>query len=354
MEVGTAALCALAIAACGGSKADTVSTPPGSAGASGAALGAAAKVAGADWQRFDFDAQRSGVGPSDTGITAGNVGTLGRRRVHLDGTVDSSPVELHGVRVGGRVRDVVFVTTTYGRTIAIDPGTGAKLWEFVPPDIRHYQGTYQITTATPVDRSRPAGICMRVDPGGHIHKLAVATGRQVRTGHWPVRVTFLPSREKIASALNISGNSVIATTGGYIGDAPPYVGHVVMIDRASGRITRGLELAVRRPPPPPASELVSADAVGDLGSLGRGGRAGHPSAARRHRQRSVQREHGVGRQRARAQPRRPSAAPGVDAERPGSARGQRHRPREHRAGDPAAAPAVAGSPSRAARPASST
>jgi hypothetical protein len=236
MEIGTAALCALAIAACGGSGADTVSTPPGSAGASGAALGAAARVAGADWQRFNFDAQRSGVGPSDTGITAGNVGTLVRRRVQLDGTVDSSPVELHGVRVGRRVRDVAFVTTTYGRTIAIDPGTGAKLWEFVPPDIGHYQGTYQITTATPViDPTRR--YLFASDPGGHIHKLAVATGRQVTTGHWPVRVTFLPSREKIASALNISGNSVIATTGGYIGDAPPYVGHVVMIDRSSGRIT---------------------------------------------------------------------------------------------------------------------
>ena len=29
---------------------------------------------------------------------------------------------------------------------------------------------------------------------------------------------------------------MIATTGGYIGDAPPYQGHVVTIDRASGRI----------------------------------------------------------------------------------------------------------------------
>jgi outer membrane protein assembly factor BamB len=237
MGTGIAALCALAIVACGGANADTVSTPSGSAAASGAALGAgSARVVGADWQRFDFDAQRSGVGPPDTGITAGNVGTLTRRRVHLDGTVDSSPVELHAVRVGTRVRDIVFVTTTYGRTIAIDPGTGAKLWEFVPPDIGHYQSTYQITTATPIiDPSRR--YLYASDPGGRIHKLAVATGRQVTSGHWPVRVTFLPSREKIASALNISGNSVIVTTGGYIGDTPPYVGHVVMIDRSSGRIT---------------------------------------------------------------------------------------------------------------------
>ena len=131
MEVGTAALCALAIAACGGSKADTVSPPPGSAGASGAALGAAAKVAGADWQRFNFDAQRSGVGPSDTGITAGNVGTLGRRRVHLDGTVDSSPIELHGgpgprPRAGCRVRDDHLRPDDRDRSRAPAPSSGSS------------------------------------------------------------------------------------------------------------------------------------------------------------------------------------------------------------------------------------
>lgn len=229
MAFGTAMLCAAAIAGCGGQSADVVTTPL----ASGAAT---ARVVGADWPQFNFDAQRSGVGPAGTGITAGNVGTLKRRRVHVNGTVDSSPVELHAIRVRGRVRDVVFVTTTYGRTIAIDPGTGGRLWEFVPPDIRSYEGGYRITNATPIiDPSRQ--YVYAADPGGHIRKLSVATGRQVTTGHWPVRVTFLPTREKLASSLNISGNSVIAMTGGYIGDAPPYIGHVVMIDRDSGRIT---------------------------------------------------------------------------------------------------------------------
>jgi hypothetical protein len=51
-----------------------------------------------------------------------------------------------------------------------------------------------------------------------------------------VSVTFDPTHEKIASALNISGRELIVTTGGYIGDAPPYQGHIVTIDRRSGRI----------------------------------------------------------------------------------------------------------------------
>jgi hypothetical protein len=69
-------------------------------------------------------------------------------------------------------------------------------------------------------------------PGGRIYKLSVANGHAV----WGVSITRLPSREKIASALNFTGRHVIATTGGYIGDAPPYQGHVAVIDAASGRL----------------------------------------------------------------------------------------------------------------------
>ena len=39
------------------------------------------------------------VGPAATGITAANVAKLTRRQVSLDGTVDSSPIYLHGVSV---------------------------------------------------------------------------------------------------------------------------------------------------------------------------------------------------------------------------------------------------------------
>ena len=51
-----------------------------------------------------------------TGITAANVRSLQRQQVQLDGTVDSSPIYLHGVQVGGGTHDVFFVTTTYGKT----------------------------------------------------------------------------------------------------------------------------------------------------------------------------------------------------------------------------------------------
>ena len=130
---------------------------------------------------------------------------------------------------------MIVVTTTYGQTIALDPGTGQQLWQFTPSDISSYRGSAQVTTSTPVaDPDRR--YIYAASPDGLIHKLALATGRQVSSAHWPARITLLPAREKIASPLNISGPYVVAVTGGYYGDAPPYQGHVVLIDRASGTV----------------------------------------------------------------------------------------------------------------------
>ncbi len=190
-----------------------------------------------DWTRFDYDAQRSGTGPAHTEITAANVGLLQTRVVHLDGPADSSPIELHAIPVNGRRRDVVVVTTTYGHTIAIDPGTGVILWEFKPAGTRHLEGTYQATTASPVaDPDRR--YVYSASPDGFIHKLQLADGREVRSGGWPARITFDPTKEKIGGALNLTGPDVIAVTGGYESDTPIYQGQVVMLDRSSGRVER--------------------------------------------------------------------------------------------------------------------
>src|SRR5438094_165699 len=83
------------------------------------------------------------------GITAANVSKLARQQVALDGTVDSSPIYLHGVRVAGATHDVFFVTTTYGRTEAIDAANGRVLWRFTPPAYGSYAGSYRITNMSP-------------------------------------------------------------------------------------------------------------------------------------------------------------------------------------------------------------
>jgi outer membrane protein assembly factor BamB len=180
---------------------------------------------------FDYGPQRAGVGPR-TGITAANVSTLRRRVVRIDGVADSSAIQLHGVLIRGRIRDVVVLTTTYGRTIALDPASGSKLWEYVPSGVHSYQGTPQITTSSPV-ASPDRAYVYSASPDGVIHKLQLSNGAAV----WSTRITVDPTREKIAGALNVSGSSVVAATGGYFGDAPTYQGHVVLIDGASGRVT---------------------------------------------------------------------------------------------------------------------
>ncbi len=188
---------------------------------------------GHDWIRFNVDEGRSGVFTPSTGITADSLASMRRQQVSLDGTVDASPIYLHDVVVNAAHHDVFFVTTTYGKTIAVDANDGSILWEFTPPNYSQWAGSYRVTTATPVaDPDRSA--IYAASPDGHIQKLAVADGRAL----WSTAITLLPTREKIASALNFSRGHVIAVTGGYIGDAPPYQGHVVLLDAVTGSLSR--------------------------------------------------------------------------------------------------------------------
>ncbi len=184
-----------------------------------------------DWTRFGYDAARSSASPDPTRLDSTNIGTLKVQQIALDGTVDASPIYLHSVQVNGAAHDVFVVTTTYGKTITIDANDGSILWEFTPSAYSTFSGSYQITTATPVaDPDRQS--VYAASPEGNIRKLALSDGHVV----WTTSITLLPAREKIASALNYDRGHVIATTGGYIGDAPPYQGHVAVIDGSSGKL----------------------------------------------------------------------------------------------------------------------
>lgn len=190
-----------------------------------------APAAGHDWPTFGFDVGRSSVSANPTGIDSAAAAALVRHQVTLDGTVDASAIYLHGVTVKGSAHDVAFVTTTYGKTIAIDARAGTVLWEFTPQSYAGVAGGAQITTSTPVaDPSRDFIYAAASD--GVVRKLSVADGSVV----WSTAITALPSREKIASPLNLDRGHVIAVTGGYIGDAPPYQGHVSVLDAGTGAL----------------------------------------------------------------------------------------------------------------------
>jgi len=226
--------CAL-LGACGSSAPAEIPSPTASVSAIPAAgVGTASRLL--DWPEFGLDPQRSDTSELATGVTAANVAHLRRISVSLPGTVDSSPIYLHQVTVAGAVRNVIVVTTTYGRTLAIDADSGRIAWTFTPAGYGGWAGSSQITTASPLaDPDRQ--FVYSASPDGLIHKLALANGAEVGGAAWPVSITHDATHEKIAAALNIDGADVVVATGGYFGDAPPYQGHVVLIDRSSGRIT---------------------------------------------------------------------------------------------------------------------
>jgi hypothetical protein len=190
-----------------------------------------------EWPEFGLDPQRSDATEASTGITAANVGKLRDRRVTLPGTIDSSPIYLSGAQVRGATHDVAIVTSSYGRTFALDATTGKRLWTYTPPGYSSWVGTPQITNTSPLLDPDPAHrYVYTASPDGRVHKLLLASGKEVRAGRWPVTITKDPTKEKMGSALNVDGPDVIATTSGYSGDAPIYQGHVVLIDRGSGKI----------------------------------------------------------------------------------------------------------------------
>jgi hypothetical protein len=221
------------LASCGSAAPADVSTPSVGTAAIPAPRAGTSAATLRDWPEFGLDPQRSDVTEAPSGIVASQLGHLRRLHVTLPGTVDSSPIYLHGASVDGATHDVAIVTTTYGRTLAIDAGSGRVLWTFTPDGYGALAGSAQITTASPV--ADPEGRWVyAASPNGEIHKLSLAAG--VEALGWPVHVTRDATHEKLAAALNVDGPYVIATTGGYIGDIPPYQGHVVLIERSTGHI----------------------------------------------------------------------------------------------------------------------
>ncbi|HEX4025802.1 MAG TPA: PQQ-binding-like beta-propeller repeat protein [Steroidobacteraceae bacterium] len=184
-----------------------------------------------DWPTFGGNVQSTSANLAPTGITAANVARLRHRQVKLDGVVDASAIYLHGVTIRGARHDAIFVTTSYGKTLALDADSGDVLWEYTPPGYRDLAGTRQFTNSTPAaDPDRQS--IYAASPDGYVQKLSVGDGHRL----WRTSITKLPQREKMDSPLKFFRGHVIAVTGGYIGDQPPYQGHVAILDGSSGRL----------------------------------------------------------------------------------------------------------------------
>ncbi len=171
----------------------------------------------ADWPVFDHDPARSGDAGDQT-LTPANVALLRERwHVKLDDVADSAPIV-----VGSRL----FQTAKDGTTYAIDVASGRVLWRFAT------QGP-KITTSVPAfDGSTNTLYVPGVD--GFVHKLDPATGTESRGQGFPEQITTAPQTEKDASPLNVANGYLYAQTSGYLGDATPYVGHVIAVRLSDG------------------------------------------------------------------------------------------------------------------------
>jgi outer membrane protein assembly factor BamB len=171
----------------------------------------------ADWPVFGADPAHSGAAHV-AGLNAGTVAGLRERwRVKLGDVADSAPIV---------VRNRLFETTRDGTTYALDVETGHLLWRF---------STHGPKITTSVPAFDPAGSTLYV-PGvdGLVHKLDPSTGHETRERGFPAQITMAPETEKVASPLTIAGGYLYVQTSGYLGDATPYVGHVVAIRLSDG------------------------------------------------------------------------------------------------------------------------
>jgi outer membrane protein assembly factor BamB len=220
------------VTACGPSASPSQPTPTATSGAptQTPTSQTPAPAHAIDWLTFDFDAARSGVNPNETVITPANVGSLHRLwTATLPHIADSTPILLHDLAMpDGTHRDVLYLTTRAGSLVALDATTGAQLW------VATTSGPH-LTNSSPVsDPSRTYIYSYGLD--GKLHKYRATTGAEI-TGHgWPVTITRMTGSEKESSALNLANGYLYVTTSGYIGDAPPYQGHVVAINLASGAV----------------------------------------------------------------------------------------------------------------------
>jgi len=191
-----------------------------------------------DWPVFGHDPARDGAG--DAAISPANVGTLTRRWVTTFAeAADSTPILLTRVAMPrGGTRALLFQTTRYGTTYAVDAHNGAIVWRYTSPRPAVYPFSPNsrdqlITTSTPA--ADPSGRYIYAPAiDGQVHKLATATGVEVRGLGFPLRVTRMPDVEKDASALNLANDYLYVATSGYIGDRGPYDGHVVTVRLRDG------------------------------------------------------------------------------------------------------------------------
>ena len=194
-----------------------------------------------DWLQFGGDAQHSGRNTGETLLTSSNVSALVQKyQVTLPATADGAPVFLEAVSTLMGTKNLLFVTTTDGRIIALDAQTGAQVWmqQYGAGTCRINQtgGPCYTTSSPAIDPNRQYVYSYGLD--GYVHKYRVGDGTEVIDGVWPELATLKGFDEKGSSALAIATSNgttyLYVAHGGYPGDNGDYQGHVTAINLETG------------------------------------------------------------------------------------------------------------------------
>jgi hypothetical protein len=211
--------------------------------AAAALVGLAALPAVAyDWPQYNGDSAHRGNNTAESTLSAANVATLVQKfQATLPAVADGAPVFLEGVTTAAGTKDLLFVTTKAGDTLALDAKTGTQVWikSYPAGSCRINNGTnICYTTSSPaIDPNRRFVYGYGLD--GKVHQLAVGDGAETLVANvWPQVTTLKGYDEKGSGALStatVGGVSYLYVVhGGYPGDAGNYQGHVTAINLATG------------------------------------------------------------------------------------------------------------------------
>jgi len=152
-----------------------------------------------NWPQFGYNESKSSDDTAESTITAGNVAHLKQLfKVPLTDAPDGSPLYLSSVTTSNGVRDLVFVQGEHGHLSAFDAHTGATVWS-------DNFGPGGISNSTPaID---PAGQYIYMNANDNkVHKVAVGTGTEVKTGGWPAAVGSGKSSSSVTIATAANGD----------------------------------------------------------------------------------------------------------------------------------------------------
>lgn len=211
-------------------------------GLTGASAAAASNpVVPYDWPQFDGRSSHPGQNPFERVLSPTTVGGLTRLfRVTLPGVADSPPIYLHNIATRTGIRDLLYLNTTDGHTVAVDAHSGKLIWavQSGPGGCRINNGSPPCYTTSAPAAAPPYRSIYAYGLDGKVHQYAAGTGTEILGGGWPETTTLKGFDEKGSADLTVAdagGNLYLyAANGGYPGDRGDYQGHVTVVNLATG------------------------------------------------------------------------------------------------------------------------